>query len=212
MEPVRVFAESLFEFEAKSVKSNGPALSGLKCRSRIDAFIVATSLSKEKRQRLRGHSGNLQQVILITHPGQFRFFLFQTQACHIVGVLSIQADQILTRPGRQRGFGEKLRPRQSAIAAHKAVFSKMFFVEEHAVAQTVFLFDLLVEKLGVPRNIDSEFSNQGLRAVAVWKGSGDAHRAPIANECLSLVLKLVAPGMAAKVVMVVENENFVTGP
>src|SRR5262249_16090966 len=119
---------------------------------------------------------------------------------------------ILTRRGRQRGFGEKLRPRQSAIATHKAVFSKMFFVEEHAVAQTIFLFDLLVEKLGVPRTIDSEISNQRLRAMAVWKGRGDAHRSPIGNECLSLVLKLIAPGMAAEVVMVVENENFVTRP
>src|SRR5262249_49792956 len=39
----------------------------------------------------------------------------------------------------------------------------------------------------------------------------NTHRAAIADECLILILKLIASGMSAKVVVIVENQDFVPG-
>src|SRR5215831_949569 len=66
----------------------------------------------------------------------------------------------------------------------------------------------MVDEVGKALHIDAKVSDQRLRCVTVGVGCRDGVGSTETEECLSLVVKLVPFRMSAKVVMIVEEENF----
>src|SRR5215469_8569325 len=67
---------------------------------------------------------------------------------------------------------------------------------------------MMVDEVGKALHIDAKVSDQRLRCVTVGVGCRDGVGSAETEECLSLVVKLVPFRMSAKVVMIVEEENF----
>ena len=83
----------------------------------------------------------------------------------------------------------------------------MFFVEEHRGSEVVPLEQIAVEELGVAADVDPKIDEQRFGHVAVRIGRRDAHRAAVAQKRLAVVPELVALGVAAKVIVVVEHQH-----
>ena len=71
--------------------------------------------------------------------------------------------------------------------------------------------DRWIDDLAPARNVDAEFGDEPL-ATALWRGTVDRERAAVANERPVAGRELVAPGVTAEVVVVVEDEDAGRGP
>src|SRR5439155_24093701 len=100
------------------------------------------------------------------------------------------------------------RPWNPAVARDEAVFAEMLLVEKHRGAEVVLVGKHAGDELAVALYVDAEIGDQRFRGVAVRIRRRDAHRAAVADEGASAVAELVALRVAAKIVMIVENEHF----
>src|SRR5579872_5145899 len=90
----------------------------------------------------------------------------------------------------------------------QAVFAKSLFVEECCLLELHRREELLVVILIEALDVDAEFLQQSLGGRAVVCRSLDRLRAAVAEQQPVSRAKLVALRMAAKVIVIVEDENL----
>src|SRR2546426_10948081 len=122
------------------------------------------------------------------------------------GVRSMNSTDALRHIGERRPRN-KLRPRQRVSPRNKTVFPKRFFVEEHARAELQRRIQLLIEGLIELLYINTQFRQEILGDLAVLGWTLDRLRSPVAKQLASAGLKLIALGVSAEVVMIVQNQN-----
>ena len=99
------------------------------------------------------HLGDVQQIILIADLGELGPFLVRAHAGHVIGILAVQADQVFACRFGQGRLGEEIR--QTRVAAHQAVFAEMLLVEKGAGGKIVFLYQLVIQELGIAFDLDA---------------------------------------------------------
>src|SRR5262249_1762692 len=155
------------ERQSETVEADRTATRRFERRRRVNALVVAAALSEEKWQRVARHLRDVQQVILIAHFCELGLLRVGGQAGHVIGILAVDADEILPRLIRERRLREELGPRYASVAAHEAVFAEVLFVEKHR--RTEILERVARRELAVARDVDAEILDQPLRGVAVGK-------------------------------------------
>ena len=83
----------------------------------------------------------------------------------------------------------------------------MFLIEEHRGTEIRLRERVARRELVIALDLDAEVLNETLRRVAVRKRRGDALRAAVPNKCTTVVLELVSLGVAAEIIVVVQNQN-----
>ncbi len=94
------------------------------------------------------------------------------------------------------------------VTRHQLVGPESFPVEEHAVMQPERLIELrMLDFAAQLRHIDTQLRQQRLRNRRVRARAVDLQRAAIHQVQPAAELKLVALGMAAEVIVIVEDQN-----
>src|SRR6516164_2386272 len=83
----------------------------------------------------------------------------------------------------------------------------MFLVKESPRGQAVLSFQIPIEEFGISLDFYAKVPDELFRGVAVREGCGDPHGAAIAHKRLSVVRELVAFGVTANVVVIIENQH-----
>src|SRR4029077_19331932 len=108
---------------------------------------------------------------------------------------------------RDRCFGEEFRPRRFSNTHDGAVRSERFFVEEISVLQSARRKKLLIVVLLKALDFDSHVLEEAFGFGTVELGSRDRLRAAVADQQSPGGMKLVALGVPAKIVVIVENQH-----
>ncbi len=203
--------ERLLVGQAEAVEADAAGARRLERRGGVDALVVASALAEEERQRVGAHPGVRQQELLVADPLEQRQLLLDGLAVQVVGVLAVEPRQVAPGGVAERRLGEELGPRRPAGAGHQAILAEVFLVEERPGAELVLLEQRAVLELGVARHVDAQVDEQLLGHVAVGIRRGHAHRAAVGQIGAALVDELVALGVAAEVVVVVEDEHALVG-
>src|SRR6516164_2028437 len=95
-----------------------------------------------------------------------------------------------------------------AEAGQKQIIAESLLVEEGGSFQVHRLVELLVEVLVEAIDLDSEFLQKSEGFFAVVMGSLQRLRSAISNQQTLGGLELIAFGMAAEIVVIVENQNL----
>ena len=100
-----------------------------------------------------------------------------------------------------------LTPPKCLWADHQLVCAKRFLVEEYVRTQTERTIEILIHILGIRGDVNAQLADQALGDRAVWRGTLDGKRAAESNAKRIAHTKFIALGVAAKVVVVIKNEN-----
>src|SRR5206468_7870339 len=90
---------------------------------------------------------------------------------------------------------------------YQPVGAKSFPVEENIRCKSQGTIKIFRHVLGVRRNIDAQFRDQGLGYCTVGSGTFDRKSSAISETELITYPKLISLGMATEVIVVVEDEN-----
>src|SRR6202034_3319258 len=108
----------------------------------------------------------------------------------------------------ERGLGEKLFPRPTFSGDNEFVGAESFLVEEEASSQAERGIKITVRALWGERNwVDPERLQQPSRHIAVRPRTVNRESAAVHKGHTAPELELVALGVAAEIVVIVENEN-----
>ena len=208
MEVLRLRRDLLGQIHARKAR-HPPAQRGFPRGQRIDALVVAEIVAEEERQAFGQDPGVLGEVILVADVAQVFRARFRGQVRQVVLLLAVEPGEVRAhRPG-ERGFGEELRPGLGAGTRHQPVGKEMLLVEEGGRAEALVGLGLVARIAG---EIDAEVRQQLLRGEAVGERRFDAHRAAVGKDGAALVRKLVALGVPAEIVVVVEDEDAAVVP
>ena len=84
---------------------------------------------------------------------------------------------------------------------------KSFFVEKNIWGQSQRTVQIFRYVLGIRRNIDAQFLDEGLSYCTVGRRTFDGKSPTISETELIAYTKLIALGVATEVIVVVEDEN-----
>ena len=130
------------------------------------------------------------------------------QAGQVVGLGVVEALDVASHRLGQRRPGQELRPRRRAFAGDRPVRPEGFAVEEHAPRQRHRLVELLVERGVEALQIHADVLQQLLAFGRERRRRVDGLGTAVANHQPAAVSELVALGVAAEVVVVVEHEHL----
>ena len=181
------------------------AQGGFPGRQRVHPLVVAIALAGEEGQAFGQHAGMFQQIVLVAHGFQRRRLGVGIEAGQMVLHLRVQARQVGADGGRKRGLSEELRPRLLARAGDQTVAQEMLPVKERGVAQPG--IGLGLEPL-IAGEIDTQIGQHLLGGEAVGEGRFNAHRAAIGKDGAAAVVELVALGVAAEIIVIVEDQDL----
>ena len=181
------------------------AQGGFPGRQRVHPLVVAIALAGEEGQAFGQHAGMFQQIILIAHGLERRRLRLRVEAGEMVLHLGVEARQVSADGGRQRRFGEELRPRLLARAGDQTVAQEMLPVKERGVAQPGIGFGL---KPLIAGEIDTQIGQHLLGGEAVGEGRFNAHRAAIGKDGAAAVVELVALGVTAEIVVIIKDQDL----
>src|SRR6266576_1976173 len=113
----------------------------------------------------------------------------------------------------ERCFCQEVGPGNSTLSSilcgatdDEAIRSESFFVEEVSRLQTFVHFAVVVLFFELGR-LDSQFGKQAARFRAVRKRRFDGNRATVGKKHPTVDVKLVALGMTAEIIVVIENQD-----
>jgi hypothetical protein len=148
------------------------------------------------------------QIILVAHAPQRGGLRLGPQIGKIILACGEQPRQIGPHRRGQRGLAEKLRPWFLSGAGDQPVGAKMFLVEKGRGAQPGIGIGFITAVAG---QIDAKIGEQLFRGETIGKRRFNAHRAAIAKDGAAPVSKLVALGMAAEIVVIVDDQYLAIG-
>ena len=166
----------------------------------------------KKWQHFRTHLHNLGQEIRVAGLRQLRLFLLQRHARQIVHFLRIQSLQIAPRYVTQRRLRQKLLPWDLPHARHQPVFPKCLLVIKHPGPQFVRGIQLLIVRLIKLLHFNPQLAQQPHRHIAVFRRTLDGLRPPITQQLAPTHFEFIPLRVSAKIVVVVEDQNFCPGP
>ena len=97
------------------------------------------------------------------------------------------------------------------VADDETVFLEMLLIEEGGLMQVV-LVEPAISNGAITADLDAQLMDERFGSEAIGIRSGDGHGAAIADICSPGVLKLIALGVAAEVVVIIKNEDSLFGP
>src|SRR5260370_21399391 len=100
-----------------------------------------------------------------------------------------------------------LAPTKSLWADHQLVCVKRLLVEEYVRTQTERTIEILIHIFGIRSYVDAQLADQALGDRAVRRRALDGKRTPESQAKRTAYTKFIALGVAAKVVVVVKDEN-----
>ena len=178
-------------------------------RDRVDAdapFAVGPRLVEGDDAGIR--LGDVEQEIPVAHLRQPRLLFRGRQAGKVVDLCFLDAGNVALRLRRQRGLSEQLRPRRPAAGNQELVGAERLAVEEHAAPQAERPIEITVRAfVRESHGIDAELFQKTVRNGTVRPWTVDLESSAVDQRQAAAELKLVALGMAAEVIMVVENED-----
>ncbi len=148
----------------------------------------------------------LRQIVLIADFFQLGDLLLAGQPFQVIHFFRVDASNVLAHRFRQGSFGEELRPRRRVHSGDQAIFAEGLLIEKRRGAQVGVQFLIVrFEKLA---SFDAEVLQQRFGNVAVLPGTLNGLGPPIAENGAAADLKLIAFGVAAEIVVIVEQQNF----
>ena len=161
-----------------------------------------------ERYRRRVSLDDIAQVIAIAHAREPRLLLGRRHAGEIVGGPLLDALDVGTRSFRQWRAGKNVAPGCAFAHDHKFVGAESLAIEENAAGQSALGIEFFISTfLGQRNRIDSQGAQQSVRYGAVAARTVDCPGSAIHERQPAGELELVALGVAAYVVVIVENEN-----
>ena len=172
-----------------------------------DAPLAVGSLLVE-RDDARIRLDHVQQVVAVAHRGEARLLLRRRQARHVVDRRFLDAHDVASHLWRQRRVGEQLRPRRSLRHDDQLVGAKSFLVEKDAAVEPERGIEIGVRAFfGQRHRIDAQRFQQAVGHGAVRPRAVDQQGAAVDELDPPIERKLVALGVAAEIVVVVEDED-----
>jgi len=110
----------------------------------------------------------------------------------------------------ERSLCEKLWPWGGVHSGDEAILAKRFLVKKRGGAQ--FRIEVLVVGFVERFRLDADLVKQGFGDIAILVGTFDGLRSTVAQQHPPAGAKFVAFGMAAEIVMIVQDENARTFP
>ncbi len=123
----------------------------------------------------------------------------------VVDLSRVDARDVRLGGLRERRVGEELRPRARAHSGDEPVAPERLLVEEHAGAERRVALAIVIAI--EPLRHDAEFREEALGDGTVLRRRLDRLRPGVAEQQPIADAKLVAPGVPAEVVVVVEDED-----
>ena len=162
----------------------------------------------------RQHAGvelpQLGEEVRIAHAREARFLLGLAEARHRVEALGQQPLVIAPHRVAHRRRGQKRIV--AHVAGQQAIGAEGLLVEEERGAEAERLVEIRVEHLGIARDLDAQLGDEVFGDFAVRRRAVDRLRAAVADVGAAVVGELVALGVAAEVVVVVEDQDARVGP
>jgi hypothetical protein len=150
---------------------------------------------------------DLGEEVSVTGLGQSGEFLFARKAGKIIHFLRVRACDIAPGCRGKGSLGKKSGPRQLSHARDEAIFAERFPVKERAGLQLHGRIQLLIVGLVELPGIDAEIFLHSFGHVAIARRALDRLSAAIAQQKSATCAKLVALGVPAKVIVVVEDQD-----
>src|SRR5580704_10003188 len=151
---------------------------------------------------------HVQQVVAITHRGEARLLLRRRQTRHIVDRRFLDAHDVASHLWRQRRVGEQLRPRSALRHGDQLVGAKRFLVEKDAAVEPERWIEIGVRAFLRQRHgIDAQRFQQAVGHGAVRPWAVDQQGAAVDQLDAPIERKLVALGVTAEIVVVVEDQD-----
>src|SRR6202022_3286623 len=96
---------------------------------------------------------------------------------------------------------------KSLWADHQLVYVKRLLVEEYVRTQTERTIEILIHIFGIRGDVNAQLPDQALGDRAVWRRTLDGKRAAESKAKRIAHTKFIALGVAAKVVVVIKDQN-----
>ena len=180
-------------------------------RDRVDAQSVeCVRASLEERQHVGMAAGTFRQEVGVAHPREARLLRAVVEPGEVVGGFLDEAPDVAPGCLRQRGLGEERRPRVGLAFAGRTqqpVGSERRAIEEDSRAHAEPGVKVTLDHALPARDVHTQLGHQGARGSTVRRWAVDGERAAVADQSALTDLELVAPRVAAEIVVVVEDED-----
>src|SRR2546430_4061443 len=161
---------------------------------------------------------HIEQKLLVTHAAELVFLLLGGQAREIVLFGGFKPPHIASNFG---GYWNSFRrshvavedfggEKTSGLSLHKLVAAKCFFVEEKAIGQ-IFVHTGDIAFFGQRGGVNAKIVHRFVSHLAVRKRRLNGPCAAVAKQQPAAGTKLIALGVAAEIIVIVENENAGVG-
>ena len=165
------------------------------------------------------HLRYLLQESLVAHAHELAFLLVGAEPRQVVGlVVALETGDVAARLLAQGRLAQELGPRPAAggdprRAGHQSIDAEPLAVEPDAETEAELAIDVVIGRdLALePIEVDADGLQQTHRHRAVLAGPFDVERAAIEHQHAAAVVELVALGVAAEVVVVVEHQDLRPG-
>ncbi len=159
----------------------------------------------EEWQRFRNQLAVFRQVFRVADFVQQRGFFFHGHSRQIIFLFRVNARDTFSHRIGERRSGKEFRPRRGIHAGDQAVFAECFFIEEGR--RPHLRIEFLIVGLIKPFGPYPDFGDQCFCNVAVLSGTFDGLRPAVAQHHASAGAKFIALGVAAKIIVIVEDQN-----
>src|SRR5215467_6746181 len=196
-------------FEVKPVEAREPVRPHIERAHRVDPDPpLAVRPGLEDGHHARIDLGDIHQEIAIARPGEALFLLLRGEAGHVVDLGFVKPRDVGAYRGRERRVGQQLRPRLGVDANHQLVGAESLAIEEDAASEPDRAVEIVSGTGGVePYRIDAELAQEPRRNDAVGSPAVDLQCPAVYQLYPAAQLELVALGVPAEIVVIVEDEN-----
>src|SRR6266550_251951 len=154
----------------------------------------------------------LKKKVFVAGLDQLDALLFGGQTRQIIDGIVFQAGQVLARGFIDRDLQDGFRTRVKAGAGHEPIRTKRLLVEERCTLQIHRLVHILVEVFVEPLYVDAYVFKEANGFRAIVRGTLDRLSASISDQETVAGAKLIPLGVAAKIIMIIKDENPGLGP
>jgi hypothetical protein len=165
----------------------------------------------EERQHSWIEAPHLRQEVRVARAGEARPLLGGGEPGERIEGLGEEPPEVALHGVGERGCGQQPLVEPVEVARHDHVLPERLAIEEEAGAQAERRVQRAVQQARIAADVDSELLDQALGDGAVRRRAVDRLCAAIADPRASAVGELVALGVPAEVVVVIEHEDARVG-
>ena len=147
----------------------------------------------------------------VAHLAEQCDLLVAAHAGQVIHLRRESAHEVGFGPVAHRRICNKFLPRTAAVATNQLALAIRLAVIGNGIRQIHGVVEILVVIIVEALDVDADVLEQVLRHIGVPGRGIDGLGAAVADSCLAVNLELVALGMSAEVVVIIENEHARTG-